>query len=148
MLSFEEIRSMSSDSFKKVVKEKAFEYEFSKLMLKKQPHSKMEKLSYVRLEMQDYLKQNSISSIGGRTIFRYRTHMANYRQNFGSDNGPINCPFCGLHIDNQFMAFYNCQVIKDNVNIAGRYEDIFKNTVPSDLVKTLVNIDQFRKENI
>ena len=144
----EEIKSKSTDSFKKIVKAKAFMYEFSKLMLKKQPHSKMEKLSYVKLEMQEYLKQNSISSIGGRTVFRYRTHMANYRQNFGSNNGPVNFPLCGLHIDNQFMAFYNCQVIKDNVKIEGRYEDIFKNTVPSDLVKTLVNIEQFRKENI
>ena len=46
------------------------------------------------------------------------------------------------------MAFYNCPVIKDNVKIEGRYEDIFENTVPSDLVKTLVNIEKFRKENI
>ena len=108
----------------------------------------MEKLSYVKLEMQEYLKQNSISSIGGRTVFLYRTNMASYRQNFQSNNGLVNCPLCGLHIDNQFMAFYNCQVIKDNVKIEGRYEDIFKNTVPRNLVKTLVNIDQFRKENI
>ena len=108
----------------------------------------MEKLSYVKLEMQDYLKQNSISSIGGRTVFRYRTHMASYRQNFGSCNGPITCPLCGLHIDNQSMAFNNCPVIKDNVKIEGKYEDIFRSSVSSDLVRTLVNIEKFRKENI
>ena len=66
-LSLEEINSKSTDSFNKLVKDKAFMYKFSKLMLKKQPHSKIEKLSYVKLEMQEYLKQNSISSIGGRT---------------------------------------------------------------------------------
>ena len=130
------------------MKEKADMYDFSKLLLKKQPHSKMEKLSYVKLEMQEYLKQNSISSIGGRTVFWYRTHMASYRQNFGSCNGPITCPLCGLHIDNQSMAFNNCPVIKDNVKIEGKYEDIFRSAVPSDLVRTLVNIEKFRKENI
>ena len=48
----------------------------------------------------------------------------------------------------KYMAFYNCQIIKDNVDIKGKYEDIFKQSVPSDLVNTLVKIEQFRKENL
>ena len=105
----------------------------------------MDKLSYHKLEMQDYLKVNKLSAVGGKTLFRYRTHMANYGQNFGSTNI---CPLCGLHLDNQFMAYYNCQVIKDNVNIRGEYEKIFKDEVPADVIRSLIAIDKFRKDKI
>ena len=146
-LSMEQMQQKSIESFKNYVKKKAIEYEFSKLMGLKQHHTKMDKLSYTKLEMQPYLKVNNISSIGGQTVFRYRTHMANYRQNYGN-NGPNNCPLCGLHLDNQYMAFYNCQVVKDNIRIEGKYEDLFKPTVPNDLVRTLTRIEEFRKDKI
>ena len=147
-LTLEEIKSKSTDVFKTLVRKKSTEYEFSKLMMAKQPHTKMNQLNYPKLEMPQYLKDGNILAVGGRTLFRYRTHMANYRQNFGNNNGPVNCQLCGLHLDNQYMAFYNCHIIKDNVDIKGKYEDIFKQSVPSDLVNTLVKIEQFRKENL
>ena len=144
-LTHEEIKSETADKFKLFVKRKSIEFEFEKLMRKKQTHSKMDKLSYHKLEMQDYLKVNKLSAVGGKTLFRYRTHMANYGQNFGSTDI---CPLCGLHLDNQFMAYYNCQVIKDNVNIRGEYENIFKDEVPADVIRSLIAIDKFRKDKI
>ena len=67
--------------------------------------------------------------------------MANYQQNFGNNNGPVNCPLCGLQLDNQYMAFYNCQVIKENIEIKGTYEQIFKQSVPEDYEKHIKTHD-------
>ena len=59
----------------------------------------------------------------------------------------VNCPLCGMHLDSQVMGFSNCPVIKANIIIRGQYEDIYKQTIPCELVKTLENIDKFREEN-
>jgi hypothetical protein len=129
------LKNKSSNAFKKFVKIKASEYEFRKLMELKQKHSKMDSLSYSRLEMQNYLKLENCDARGARTVFKYRTRMALYGENFRQN-------------DNQAMGFNNCQVTKINVQIQGLYTDLFKQNVPKILVKTLQQIDDFRKENI
>ena len=140
------LRERSINSFKKLVKVKAFEYEFSRLMKAKNGHSKMDNLSYSKLEMQKYLRLENLYASGARTLFRYRTRMANFGENFREGSAAVNCPLCGLHLDNQEMAFYNCPVIKANVKIRGQYEDIFKKNVSTELVNTLDNISKFREE--
>ena len=131
-----------------LLKLKASEYEFRKLMELKQKHSKMDSLNYSRLEMQKYLKLENCDAKGARTLFKYRTRMALYGENVRQNDTPVSCPLCDQHLDNQAMAFNNCQVTKLNVQIQGQYTDIFKQTIPKMLVKTLQQIDEFRKENI
>ena len=81
-LSFEEMKAKSKMSFKKYVKTKALEYEFSRLMGVKQSHSKMDNLSYSKLEIQEYFKLENMSTNGAKTLFQYRTRMAKYGANF------------------------------------------------------------------
>ena len=145
-LSFEEIKAKSKIVFKKFVKTKALEYEFSRLMRFKQSHSKMDDLTYSKLEMQEYFKLENMSSNGAKTLFRYRTRMAQYGENFRGPNGPVICPLCAGHLDNQVMGFENCKTLKDNIDIEGRYQDIFKTYIPTKLVNTLLNMDKFREE--
>ena len=144
----ESLKKKSSNAFKKYVKIKAAEYEFRKLMELKHKHSKMDSLNYSRLEMQKYLRLEDCDAKGARTLFKYRTRMALYGENFRQNDTPVSCPLCDQHLDNQAMAFNNCQVTKLNVLIQGQYTDIFKQTIPKKLVKTLQQIDEFRKENI
>ena len=145
-LSFEEMKAKSKMAFKKYVKTKALEYEFSRLMGVKQSHSKMDNLSYSKLEIQEYFKLENMSTNGAKTLFQYRTRMAKYGENFRGPDGPIICPLCGGHLDNQVMGFDNCKVLRDNINMEGRYQDIFTKYIPAKLVNTLLNIDKFREE--
>ena len=69
--------------------------------------------------------------------------MATFGENYRGINGPVNCPLCGLHLDSQFMGFYNCQV-----EINGDCEDIFRKSVPKDVATSLYEIDKFREEEI
>jgi hypothetical protein len=143
-----DIRKQSINAFKKLLIVKASLFEFSKLMKLKQGHSKMENLEYSKLELQDYLKQNNMNAAEAKTMFTYRTRMASYGENFRENNVPVSCPLCGLHLDNQIMAYTNCPVLKANVQIEGKYEDLFKPNIPTKIVKSLVNIDNFREEHI
>ena len=57
-----EIRSKSKDSFKKYVKIKAMEFEFSQLTQQKTHNSKIAGLSYNKLEMQTYFNLENMSA--------------------------------------------------------------------------------------
>ena len=107
--SFEKIKAKSSDTFKSFVKKRAVAYEFDRLMKLKnrENRSKMSDLSYSKLELQEYLKLNTMSKEAAQTVFRYRVRMANYGGNFRGGNGPVNCPICGSHLDGQKIRFEN-----------------------------------------
>ena len=98
--------------------------------------------------MKKYLKLENCDAKGAKTLFKYRTRMAFYGENFSQNDTPVSCPLCDQHLDNQAMGFNNCQVTKINVQIQGQYSDLFKQNIPKNLVKTLQQIDDLRKENI
>ena len=52
------IKNLSEWAFKNRVRKQAYEYEFNQLMKIKQEHTKLDDLSYSKLEMQNYLKLN------------------------------------------------------------------------------------------
>ena len=59
-LDLDEIKQKSDFSFKRLVKMKTKEYALDFLMKIKEKHSKMEKLDYVELKLQNYLKDDKI----------------------------------------------------------------------------------------
>ena len=108
------IKNQSSDSFKNLVKRKAMDFKFSRLMILKnrENRSKMSDLNYSKLKIQEYLKLQTIDRQGAQTLFKYRVRMANYGENFRGSHGPVTCPLCGLHLDNQKMSFKIAQLSK------------------------------------
>ena len=143
-----QIAGKSQNVFKKFVKVKAAEYEFRRLMNLKQKHSKMDNLNYSKLELQGYLKLKSFNSSRAKTLFSHRTRMAKYGENYRMNGNPVSCPLCSLHLNNQEMSFNNCPVIKSNLEVKGCYQDIFKNAIPLEVVKSLESIEVFREETI
>ena len=53
-------------------------------------------------------------------------------------------PLCETQPDSQSLSF-ECPKVKENINIQGRYEDIFAEKIPPSTVKTLVRIMKFRE---
>ena len=80
-------------------------------------------------------------TFGAQTLFKYRTRMANYGENFRGMRDPVTCGLCKTHLENQKMCFENCPVLKGTIPI-----QIVCASVPSSQVNTLLNIDKFRKE--
>ena len=102
----------------------------------------MDDLNYHKLKIQEYLNLKTIHKQGAQILFKYRVRMAKYGENFRGSHGPVACPLCGLHLDNQKMAFENWA----NIQIVGSYSDIF--SVNPELVKTLEKTEIFREKNI
>ena len=141
------IKRKSEWTFKNLVKKKAREYEFNRLKILKESHTKLNDLLYSKLETQNYFKLENINTSEAQTLFRYRVRMAKYGENFRGKKAAIMCPLCGTHLDNQKMCYEICPVINNNIQTTGSYNKIFSTSIPSFMVKTLTQIDRYREEN-
>ena len=104
----------------------------------------MQNLQYNQLEMQEYLKENDITLAQSRILFRFRTRMEKFSENFKGGKPTKQCPLCDEHLDTQIHS-YQCKVILKNIKISGSIEDIYNQTITKEAAKTLENIVKFRE---
>ena len=76
-----------------------------KSIARKKGHSKLKNISYTELKMQDYLMNGNIKMEEAINIFKFRTHMADFGENFKSGAEAVICPLCLDHIDSQSNSF-------------------------------------------
>ena len=114
--------------FKKMVKVQARELALETLNQIKSKHSKMDNLFYIDLEIQEYLKDKTLTLKQARAVFKFKTRMANFSNNFRGGKETKPCPLCDDGPDTQRHSL-ECKVIKQNIQIQMRYEDIFHSKV-------------------
>ena len=110
------IKSKSKYSFKKLIKTKAKEFALYNFLEKKESHSKLKNLWYSDLEIQEYLKLETMSANEAKTVFSYRTRSALYSDNYRGSDGLSPCPLCLLHLDCHAMAFQFSVIRRGNKN--------------------------------
>ena len=139
------IKKQSKFAFKKLVKNQTRKLSLLRLLDIKEGHSKMVNLNYTSLEMQDYFKDDKITKSQARTIFKFRTRMEKFSENFKGGKPIKECPLCGEIEDSQIHSFV-CPKIKENIEVEGKLEDIFSPVIRKEIAKTLENIVKFRAE--
>ena len=55
------------------------------------------------------------------------------------------CPVCCVHLDTQEHSV-QCSLVRENIQVEGRYQHIFDENIPVDIVKTLLRISKFRED--
>ena len=145
-IDFDYIRSKSKDSFKVLVKKKSKELALQKLIRLKMKHSKLSRINYdnEEMEMQDYLLREDLSIKQKRLIFRLRTRMADFGQNYKGGLEAKMCPLCYLHYDSQDMSYF-CPEIVNNINMRGSQDDIYNNNIKKETIQTMEEIEEYRK---
>ena len=78
-------------------------------------------------------------------LFKFRTRMAPFGENFKAGKFSSVCPLCSAHIDSQEESF-TCSALNKMLQIRGKYSDIFTNKISEELTQTLESIYIFRKE--
>ena len=141
------IERKSKDAFKRLVRSKAKEYALRTLLKKKSQHSKMDNVSYRELKTQNYLLDEKLTTEEKKTAFKYRTRMENYGENYRGGKSQVFCPLCSLHLDNQEQSF-QCQVIKDNLNLTRDVRNLYKENIDVNTVKAFCKISDYRKQII
>ena len=120
---FDEIKKNKKCTFSKMVKKKIVDISFKFLVESKLEHSKMDNLNYTNLEMQSYFKTGEISTKEAKTVFKYRTRMAQVKANFSSQYLDLYCPECSLDLDTQKHLLEHTE----QQNNAYIYEKLFTN---------------------
>ena len=143
-INFDEIKSKSKEAFKRKVKIKAKEYALKILTEKQASHSKMEPLHYSELKMQKYFKYMDTKNTEKRTIFKWRTRMENFGENYREGRDPVMCPLCSCHLDNQSLST-QCEVIKQKVEVKEYIKDIYENDISKETIDTVSSIVEVRK---
>ena len=141
--SLEYLQSQSKNSFQKIVRENIKKFEFSKLMEGRK--SKLMNLNYCKLEMQEYLHLKNMNKKQAIVLFKFRTRMAPFGENFRAGNVATICPLCSSHIDSQEESF-NCEALRKVLTVKGRYSTIFGTVFTKELIQTLFDIFCFREE--
>ena len=135
------IKSKSKQAFSKLVKEQAQE-----LTLEKNKRvGKMKNLFYSELSLQEYLVDHKITTSQARAIFKFKTRMANFSENFKAGGLTKPCPLCLEAPDTQQHSLV-CKIILENISVNTRYEHIFHSKVSEETARTLENILKFRSE--
>ena len=141
---FNFIKSKSEDAFKNLVKRKAKETFFIEMMNKKISHTKMDDCFYTELKMQTYLKSSKFSAVESQLIYSFRTRMANFQENFPGNSGHNPCPLCLVHLDSQALCL-QCPMVKSEIDIKGKIDDIFSEDIPMEIVNTLTKVMKLRE---
>ena len=107
----------------------------------------MENLEYAQLEMQTYLENEQVKVKEAKSLFKFRTRMMKCWDNFKGGRPPQNCSICKEpnSQDTQQHSFH-CRILKQLINIEGKYEEIFENNVHENLARTVEQIEKIREE--
>ena len=68
--------------------------------------------------------------------------MADFKENFPGVGGPLVCPLCLNHLDNQALSL-QCEVIKRQIKSNGNINEVFNEEVKeetADLIKEIMKI--------
>ena len=139
------IREKSKWAFKTLVKKQVSELALIELSEQKERHSKMADLEYSALEIQKYLKDKAITVQQAKILFKFRTRMEDFSNNFKGGKPTGLCPLCRRNADMQKHS-YQCNIILKNIQVMGRYEEIFGTNISKETAKTVENIVIFREK--
>ena len=141
------IKTTSVYKFRKLVKKCGREYALDKFCEQKRKHSKLQLLEYDQLKIQGYLKNKDISVTQAQTLIKFRTRMANYENNYKGTSTNQRCKLCQNHDDNQ-EEIYICDFNLQNLNLCGKYEDLFQTDVDISVIKSLEALYKLREDKL
>ena len=96
--------------------------------------------------MQSYLQDKNIPTSTARIVFKSRTRMTSYWNNFKGKIVRKNCPICcdESYLDDQPHSF-QCTEVKKQVEVKHDFNQIFGQNVDHELAKTIERIEEVRK---
>ena len=107
----------------------------------------MENLNYSELKIISYLTSEHTSIQPKKTLFKYRVRMAKFGEKYRGGKGPVACPLCKLHLDNQEMAF-QCIEVNKSITVEGSPEELFQEVIKLGTIETIQKITELRKQRL
>ena len=110
--------------------------------MKEKNKSKLGELKYKKLKVQNYMKHETKKNI--INIFKFRTHMADFGENYRAGYDAFLCPLCTNHLDNQESST-NCKIIQAELQ-TNDISDINSNKISKETIQTINTIIKIRNQ--
>ena len=81
---------------------------------KKESYSKLQNLDYIEFKAQEYLLNKNLTYDDIKLVFRFRTRMLNFSENFKAGRETMVCPLCNLHSDSQSLIL-ECPFMREEL---------------------------------
>ena len=107
----------------------------------------MVNVTYRDLEMQDYFSSDQIDNKQKRTVFKLRTRMERFGENFRGGRDHVMCPICELHLDSQDLSL-QCPEVRNEINCTGDIREIYWEGMRKEIVQTISKVIEFRRNKI
>ena len=129
-LTYEEIRTMSKDQFKRTVKKAVSSQAYNYLIGEKSKLSKVHQIEYEHLKVAEYLQPCKTSISMAKFIFHARCRMLDVKSNYKNKYVDLLCPLCFMESDTQ-QHLLVCDKLEDAslVSRIPEYKDLFDNDV-------------------
>ena len=103
----------------------------------------MKDLKYESIKIQKYFTRSDISIEQNKIIFKFKTSMSYFGENYRAGRDKVICPLCESHVDNQKLSFI-CPEIKNKVVICGKISDIYREDIKLETVEVIQKFTQIR----
>ena len=102
---------MSKAKFKSLVKDRIAKTAFTYLQNLQSSHSKVRNIVYEKLEMQNYIKSDVLSTEEKQLLFALRTATINVRANFRGAHSTTDCNLCLNNVPQTSSHLLDCTTI-------------------------------------
>ena len=109
-LTDQEIKVLSKNKFKSIVKEKVQAKAFIYLQSIKESHTKVKDLTYIKNKVQPYILNEKLTTKEKQLLFKLRTHMIDVKENFKGQYLDVMCNFGCYQTESQYHLL-NCDMI-------------------------------------
>ena len=104
----------------------------------------MENLEYKEFEPQPYLKDEDITTKMDNNIFKFRTKMLNFKENFKGTEETLECPMCKQHTDSQ-NEMEKCEELSRVIKNIEQCNNLYRDSSNVEAAKTLENVLKHRE---
>ena len=103
----------------------------------------MDDLQYSEIKIQKYLKSKILNLNEIQNIFKCRTRMAEFGENYRAGFDIVLCPLCLEDRDNLAHSF-QCRVILQEIDIKGDISKIYSEQISKETAQTITKILKVR----
>lgn len=143
---FDWIKSKSRGWFKKYVNEKTRVYTFKFLTKIQNTHSKLKNICYQDFKLQSYFFNENLDIKTIRNVFKFRTRMLEFGQNFKGYRLEVPCPLGCLNSNDCQTHLFSCEKVVNNIQFtpANEYVQLYKEEIPTEICNTLTKLLNIR----
>ena len=129
-------------------KKKILLHQFQELNKEKMKSSKIKNVNYTSVKTQEYLKSDTLTDEAITNVFKYRTHMLEFDENYKSRSDSTKlCSLCKSHPDSQ-DSMEDCVYLKAHFRNLHKLKNLYEENFEDEAAEMLTKVLALRSKSL